>query len=184
MYDYTFTLWNMLTKWVSKWSPWLATHMASLTFSTAVIWGVVIFVVVTDIFLALNGRPGDTYSEIFRTWSYRWAVLPVITGSVVGHWFLTFGMERPRYGFPALVVIWVVVLCIDMFTDHWLARHTHPGMWTILFLALGSWLWALEPDELPEDDPAHHVISHHTQEKHHGKISEVREEHGGLEVIE
>jgi hypothetical protein len=52
---------------------------------------VVAVVIAVDVWLAVDGRPGNTYSEILRRWGDRWPVLVGALafgmGLLLGHWF-------------------------------------------------------------------------------------------------
>ena len=106
---------------------------------------VVAFVIISDIPLALDATPGNTYSEYLRDLSYRYALVPTFGGVVVAHWFVTLGQARVPYGLGILLVIGAALFAADHFTDGWLIRHTHPALWLIVGQALGAGFWALRP---------------------------------------
>lgn len=47
----------------------------------------VLMLVVFDLWMAGNGTPGDTISEVVRSWSARHPVIPFAAGVLMGHFF-------------------------------------------------------------------------------------------------
>lgn len=117
----------------------------NMTFGLVSLILCVAYVIVSDVVLALNGRPGDTYSEMFAAWSYQYAALPAAWGAISGHWFLTLGIKSPWWGLFMLLGVGAALLVVDLVTHNWLARHTHPGAWFLIGIALGSMFWGQNP---------------------------------------
>ena len=111
---------------------------------SAVIGVILVLIIVgIDIVFALNKHPGDTFSEIIVRVSQMHAVFPLAVGVIAGHWALTLGSPRLPGGLFVLLALGLVVLVVDLTTDNWLARHTHPAQWALLGMALGSMLWSM-----------------------------------------
>ena len=47
----------------------------------------VALLVVFDVWMAANSTPGDTISEVVRSWAQRHPVIPFAAGVVMGHFF-------------------------------------------------------------------------------------------------
>lgn len=126
----------------------LARFRGDVSWEEWIIILVTAFVVITDVYLALNDREGDTYSEIFNVWAYQFAVLPAFWGVLSGHWFFTFGVPRPPNGLAYLLVIGAVLFLFDALGHSIIARSTHPAIWFTFGTALGSYFWAQVPQPL------------------------------------
>lgn len=60
--------------------------MTSKAFGYVALATVAVFLIVSDVFLAVDSTPGNTYSEILLTLS-RHPVLPFSFGVLMGHFF-------------------------------------------------------------------------------------------------
>lgn len=100
-------------------------------------------IVVTDIVLALNGKPGDTYSEMIFDWAKVSVFPPLAMGAVIGHWFFDLGIDRPRGGVFMLGAAVGVFVLIDAISGSRLTETTHPAVWVHLGISLGCTLWSL-----------------------------------------
>lgn len=106
---------------------------------------IVAFIVGSDIVLAVDGIEGNTYSELLRTLSYRWPVIPAAGGAILGHWFLNMSTPRPPGGLVMLLGFGLVITLADVFSSHAVSSHTHPAQWMLFGLAVGSYFWSLPP---------------------------------------
>lgn len=103
------------------------------------------FIVGSDIMLAVDKIDGNTYSELLRTLSYRWPVIPMAGGVILGHWFLNMSTPRPYGGLGMLLAFGLLITVVDFFSQHTISSHTHPAQWALLGLSLGSYFWSLPP---------------------------------------
>ena len=55
--------------------------------TAAVLVACVLLLVVFDLYMAANNVPGDTISEVVRSWAARHPVIPFAFGVVMGHFF-------------------------------------------------------------------------------------------------
>ena len=55
--------------------------------TAAVLVACVLLLVVFDLYMAANNVPGDTISEVVRSWAQRHPVIPFAAGVVMGHFF-------------------------------------------------------------------------------------------------
>lgn len=55
--------------------------------TAAVLVACVLLLVVFDLYMAANNVPGDTISEVVRSWAARHPVIPFAAGVVMGHFF-------------------------------------------------------------------------------------------------
>ena len=55
--------------------------------TAAVLVACVLLLVVFDVWMAANGTPGDTISEVVRSWAARHPVIPFAAGVLMGHFF-------------------------------------------------------------------------------------------------
>lgn len=98
-----------------------------------------VILIVLDVFLALNGTQGDTYSEIIRDTGYRAPFLPWAVGGVAGHWFWNGKRYSNRY-------TWALVLsglCVLEYCSLALGV-SHPFVAFLVGMASGRLVWAME----------------------------------------
>ena len=60
---------------------------AQITAAVLVACVLLLLLVVFDLYMAANNVPGDTISEVVRSWAARHPVIPFAAGVVMGHFF-------------------------------------------------------------------------------------------------
>lgn len=99
-----------------------------------------------DIYLALDGIPGNTWSQYLRTWSMQTPLVPWVWSILLGHWFHP-DSSKPLLGQPSSVVLllWISVLLglSGLVVRHY--GYSIPSWCVIIagFLA-GAWLWPVK----------------------------------------
>lgn len=95
-------------------------------------------IVAYDVAMVVNGVPGDTISELSLGWSYRWSILPVAWGVVVGHLFIPSAAvtyKRARLG--ALALVGCALFALNVYD----ALTIVPPLALVLGVLLGRLLW-------------------------------------------
>jgi hypothetical protein len=95
--------------------------------------------IIFDIYLALNGVAGDTYSEIIRDAGHRMAFLPWCVGGLIGHWFWNGKRRSNRY-------TWGLVLSVLALLEYLNLSHGigHPFVSFFVGMLSGRLVWAME----------------------------------------
>lgn len=84
--------------------------------SPAVLLSSVVALVITaaligvDVYLAADGRPGNTWSEVIRFWSAQLVILPWGWGGLAGHFFHPDRWPRLQQPAGIAVLVWLTVL--------------------------------------------------------------------------
>jgi hypothetical protein len=90
----------------------------------------------------LGAKQQDTESMWIAKWARRWAFLPFFVGALAGHWFLQ--STNPDYtAWPWAVACLGAVFAFDV-SRFWWAPPVwlrHPGIWLLLGLPAGHFLW-------------------------------------------
>lgn len=102
-----------------------------------------VMIIASDIVLALDGRPGNTYSERIVELGSRMIVVPLAIGIIAGHWCLPSTLPRVQGGLGILIAICVLTALLDWRTGHALSRQVQPIVWLLAGLPMGSLLWSM-----------------------------------------
>jgi len=84
-----------------------------------------------DVYLALDGKAGNTWSEIVRDWSGETPIVPWICGVLTGHFFHPESIAQPLLGQPnsialliwltvAVAIVGLVALRLGVYPEPWL----------------------------------------------------------------
>ncbi len=82
---------------------------------------IIVILIVWDIFLAVDGIGGNTWSELLRNAGLATPVVPWLGGVVMGHWFHPFEHAEPLITPPgnalALVALTLLVVLVGFATN-------------------------------------------------------------------
>lgn len=85
--------------------------------TTGVVMGAgIVFPVIADLFLAINGRGGDTWTEKARLWSRFTTVVPYASGAIAGHFW---GFWLVQHNLALLIWSAWIVLIIGLGNNRW-----------------------------------------------------------------
>lgn len=120
------------------------TQIAMIVVMIATFIGIVVF----DIFMAVNGIKGDTFSEIFISAAQRSLLLPVVFGTIFGHllWSTTRWEPPVWMTFGVLGVSALIWLGVDV--HYWLRSpkgfefaRQYPIILFCVYLVVGHLFW-------------------------------------------
>lgn len=117
-----------------------------MTLRVAMILGCTLIAVIVglDIYLAVDGLPGNTWSEIIRTWAKASPVIPWACGVLAGHFFHPVDNLEPVLARPGNIamLVWLTV-AVALFGVA-LSRSGYPiPPWAVVLpaMAVGALLW-------------------------------------------
>lgn len=122
-----------------EWTHWLS-------FITIV--AVTVYIILTDIPLALNKVQGDTYSERIKALAQAHMLVPAFAGVVCGHWFWPGPMWLTGWGSAFVLALCVILLVAGdvansyatlPFIDH---LEKNPQLVFMFFFGVGHIAWS------------------------------------------
>ena len=80
-------------------------------FTEIVLIAVLILGIGTDIYLALNKKGGDTYSEVLKRWGTgRFPIVAFFLGALLGHFFTEVNYTVPFWITMVVFISWCIII--------------------------------------------------------------------------